>query len=114
MQTEERIAELERELAAAKAQAPAPAQPSEPDTSQMPGGVDGAPVSASEPEPHEPASTPVAEPPKMGVIEDIGIDIIQDLKAGRSVSDVANMLLSETGLHSIVKAIGQLAKEVGL
>ena len=40
------------------------------------------------------------------------VDIIGELKAGSSISDVANKLLDQDGLASIVKAIGDLSRKV--
>jgi hypothetical protein len=42
------------------------------------------------------------------------VDIIGELKAGSSISDIANKLLDQDGLSSIVKAIGDLAGKIGL
>lgn len=105
------IADLEAGLEAARRlaaqQAPAPAEQAAPaalapDTSMMPGGVDSAPVSTAE--------TPIQKVER--AVETEAVDIIAELKSGTSVSDIANKLLDQDGLGSIVKAIGDLAGKV--
>lgn len=102
------------------------------DTSGMPGGVDSAPVtdmppvsvedpamqpggaaantaSAGAPAAAEPA--PLLERVEQDAEQD-AVDIIGELKSGASISSVANKLLDQNGLASIVKAIGELAGKV--
>jgi hypothetical protein len=108
------VADLKAGLAAAEelAAAQAAAQPtvtgaSTVDTSNMPGGVDSAPTQA------EPEPAPADELDTVArVVESEVVDIIAELKAGASVSSVANKLLDQTGLESIVKAIGDIAGKV--
>jgi hypothetical protein len=93
------------------------------DTSNMPGGTDSAPVTQPPPTSVEdpamqpggaaantPGPTPAAELLKR--VEDgaetDALDIISELKRGESVTNVANRLLDQTGLVSIVKAIRDL------
>jgi len=45
-------------------------------------------------------------------VETEGLDIIKELKAGAPVSEIANKLLDQNGLGSIVKAISDLAGKV--
>lgn len=101
------------------------------DTSGLPGGVDSAPVSEPAPVAGDPAMQPGGEqanapviaapapaqtPPLLQKIEQdaetAAVDIIGELKAGTSISNVANKLLDQDGLASIVKAIGDLAGKV--
>jgi hypothetical protein len=111
------IADLEaglaaaRELAAAQTAQQTVAGAGEgADTSGMPGGVDSAPVSVD--------SAPV-KPDTESLLEKVedtaeidAVDIIGELKSGSSISDVANKLLDQNGLSSIVKAIGTLAERI--
>jgi hypothetical protein len=96
------------------------------DTSGMPGGVDSAPVTEQAPAPVEDpamqpggvaANTPVvaAAGEKAPILEHVeqdaetdAIDIIAELRKGESIATVANKLLDQTGLVSIVKAIRDL------
>jgi hypothetical protein len=118
--TPEQVAAIEAALAAVQPAAPA-AEPA--DTSGLPGGVDSAPVNEPDtPAPAEPA-TPAAAPPAAQApeseldkletgAETDAVDIITELKEGASISDVANKLLDQDGLTSIVKAIRDLAGKV--
>jgi hypothetical protein len=100
------IADLEAALEAARADvAGAPAT----DTSGLPGGVDSAPVNKPDGMPSVP---PVVTASPLANAETEIVDIIGELKGGASVSDVANRLLDQSGLASIVKAIGELAGKV--
>jgi hypothetical protein len=131
VQTEERIAELEKELAAAKelaAQGEPPKAagqdgPPEPDTSQMPGGVDSAPVSEAElkaPLTPETAATYAPASAALAVeraAETDGLDILDKLKEGHTVKWIADRLDSPDldsahRLESIVRAISDLAQGV--
>jgi hypothetical protein len=126
VQTVELISDLEKGLAAAKELAaqgePAKAVgqdgPPEPDTSQMPGGVDSAPVSATEPAPvHEPTDAELQKDfaPVEHAAEIEGLDLLEKLKDGHTVKEVASLLHSiesSTAAESIVKAIGDLAQGV--
>jgi hypothetical protein len=95
------------------------------DTSGMPGGVDSAPVTqpvSVEDPAMQPggaaantpaaAAPPAATEPLLERVEDgaetDALDIIGELKKGESITDVANKLLDQTGLVSIVKAIRDL------
>jgi hypothetical protein len=115
--TPEQVAAIESALAAVQPPAAEPAA----DTSGLPGGVDSAPVNEPDaPAPTEPAApataaaaAPESELDKLetGAETDV-IDIITELKEGASISDVANKLLDQDGLASIVKAIGDLSRKV--
>ena len=83
---------------------PSPGQVASVDTSGMPGGVDSAPVSGGAPESDIQKIEHVAETEL--------VDILGELKAGTSVSSIANKLLDQNGLASVVKAIGDLAGKV--
>jgi hypothetical protein len=58
------------------------------------------------------AAPPAATEPLLERVEDgaetDALDIIGELKKGESITDVANKLLDQTGLVSIVKAIRDL------
>jgi hypothetical protein len=124
VQTAELIADLEkglaaaRELAAEHAATPLTAtEPIQPDTSQMPGGVDSAPVSSSEPEPAIPAIAEAAKDfaPVEHAAETGGLDILNKLMDGHTVKEVAGLLHgieSNTAAESIVRAIADLAQGV--
>lgn len=122
MQTAELIADLERGLAAAKelaAQGPpetkAPSIAAAADTSQMPGGVDSAPV--NEPDPHTAPLTPTANAQVAGfeLAETEGLDLLAKLKDGATVEEVSALLhdaASEPFVKAIVKAIADVAQGV--
>lgn len=80
------------------------------DTSGMPGGADSAPVSENAPEPAKPVESAIAEVEQTAEAD--AIDILQELKAGTPVAQVADKLLDQNGLRSIVKAIGDLAGKI--
>jgi hypothetical protein len=119
VQTVELIADLEKGLAAAKklaAQGGEPADTSpESEGSMMPGGVDSAPVSTSEP--HEPTDAEL-----QGdfahldhVAETGGLDLLHELGEGRTVKEVAALIHKiQDGSEAdvIVKAISDLAQGV--
>jgi hypothetical protein len=116
------IADLEAGLEAAKslaaaeaATANAPAAPSAgaPDTSNMPGGVDSAPINNSDTAKQSESSESLLETVEQTAETD-AVDIIGELKAGNSIADIANKLLDQDGVKSIVKAIGDLAGKIGL
>lgn len=96
---------LEEQLAAAR-HAESIAAAAGRDTSQMPGGVDSAPVNQSDQV--EQVATDAAP------VIDEGVDIVNEIKKGTPISDIANKLLDPNGLHSVVKAIGDIVKVVGL
>jgi hypothetical protein len=121
------IADLEKGLAAARElpEGEGPADLTEgkvtgaiADTSMMPGGADGAPVSAVEPEPT--ASSGLAQvvgdlAPVEHVAETEGLDLLQKLKDGHTVKEVAGFLHgieSNTAVESIIKAIADVAQGV--
>jgi hypothetical protein len=124
VQTVELIADLEKGLAAAKELAAqqdptaAPAPPAEPDTSQMPGGVDSAPVSAAEPLPvHESTDAQLQKDfaPVEHAAETEGLDLLDKLKDGHTVKEVVgflNKLGGDGAAESIVKAISDVAEGV--
>jgi hypothetical protein len=129
--TPEQVTAIESALAAVQ---PTPVAAEPIDTSGLPGGVDSAPVNEPDPLPvaGDPAMQPGGEqanapivaapaapaetPPLLQKIEQDAetdaVDIIGELKAGSSISDVANKLLDQDGLASIVKAIGDLSRKV--
>ena len=131
--TDSLIADLEAGLAAAKAlglgevDAPSASKP-EPgeavvDTSMMPGGADSAPVSAALSEPAiEPGVLSEAEAAAKPVLADVehvaeteGLDLVDKLKDGKTVKEVAGLLHnveSNTAVESIVKAISDIAQGV--
>jgi hypothetical protein len=136
VQTAELIADLEKGLAAAKELAGQGQRPpeelaaSEPaaaaiDTSQMPGGVDSAPVSAAEEElPHPITNAPTElekiEHSAKGGVMDL-VDIIGELKGDpekgippTGLSEVAGKLLDQDGIKSILDAILKVATKAGL
>lgn len=130
MQAAELIADLEKGLAAAKELAASeqgstvneltvgPDGSQEPDTSQMPGGVDSAPVSAPEPEPvHEPTDAELqkAFAPVEHAAETEGLDILDKLKDGASVKKIADLfhdMESHGVVESLIKAISDVAQGV--
>jgi hypothetical protein len=126
--TDSLIADLEAGLAAARAlDRQAPMQPpvttTAPvvDTSMMPGGADSAPVSAAEPDlnaPLTPESAAEFMPTSAALAhaaETEGLDLIDKLKDGKTVKEVAGLLHdveSSTAVESIVKAISDIAQGV--
>ena len=115
------IADLEAGLAAAKAlaagdmpPAAAPAASAVPavDTSMMPGGADSAPANAAEPV----AATETADWDLKPVLaETEGLNLIDKLKDGKTVKEVAGLLHdveSSTAVESIVQAISDIAQGV--
>lgn len=121
MQTAELIADLERGLVAAKKLAaqggePLADAPPEPEGSMMPGGADSAPVNAAEPSPvHEPTDAQLQKDfaPAEHAAETEGLDLLDKLKDGHTVKEVASLLHgieSNTGVESIVRAIADLAE----
>lgn len=85
-----------------------PAASAPEDPAMMPGGA-----AANTPAPDTTETAPLLQKVERDAEED-AIDIIGELKAGSSISDIANKLLDQDGLSSIVKAIGDLAGKIGL